>query len=121
MFPQCYRIISSMELRYSLAQCLKGLNFSLGCFLNSDLPRSSVKQSKVWARHKQLPISSPGSCRKRTTRNNCCVFPFIYRGRRYNRCTRVNSKRLWCGITPNYDVDKLYGWCRGRGEKLLCP
>lgn len=57
-----------------------------------------------------------GSCRTRTTSQNCCVFPFIYRGRRYNRCTSINSRgRPWCAITPSYDVDKLYGYCGGRG------
>ena len=56
-----------------------------------------------------------GSARARTTRNNACVFPFVYKGRRYTSCSRVNSKRPWCAITPNYDVDKLWGYCRGRG------
>ena len=58
-----------------------------------------------------------GSCRTRSSTGNCCVFPFIYRGRRYNRCTRVRSKRPWCAITPNYDHDKLYGYCGGRKRK----
>ncbi|XP_020631489.1 uncharacterized protein LOC110068454 [Orbicella faveolata] len=60
-----------------------------------------------------------GSCRVRTTRNNCCVFPFIYRGRRYRSCTRANSRRAWCALTPNYDADKMYGWCRGRGVRPI--
>ncbi|CAH3116452.1 unnamed protein product [Pocillopora meandrina] len=60
-----------------------------------------------------------GSPRVRTTKGNICVFPFIYRGRRYRRCTRVNSRRPWCALTPNYDVDKLYGWCRGRGRPII--
>ena len=64
----------------------------------------------------QRYFNSPGSCRKRTTQNYCCVFPFIYRGRRYNRCTRTRSKRLWCATTPNYDADKLFGYCGRRGK-----
>ena len=57
-----------------------------------------------------------GSCRTRTTRNNCCVFPFVYRGKRYTRCSTVRSKgRPWCALTPSYDVDKLWGYCGGRG------
>ena len=60
-----------------------------------------------------------GSCRTRSSTGNCCVFPFIYRGRRYNRCTRVRSKRPWCAITPNYDHDKLYGYCGGRKSKKI--
>ena len=63
-------------------------------------------------------ISLPtGSCRTRSSTGNCCVFPFIYRRRRYNSCTRVRSKRPWCAITPNYDHDKLYGYCGGRKRK----
>ena len=58
---------------------------------------------------------SSGSPRVRTTRGEVCVFPFRYRGRRYNSCTRVKSRRPWCALTPSYDVDKLYGYCRGRG------
>lgn len=60
-----------------------------------------------------------GSCRTRSSTGNCCVFPFIYRGKRYNRCTRVRSKRPWCAITPNYDHDKLYGYCGGRKRKKI--
>ncbi|CAH3194779.1 unnamed protein product [Porites evermanni] len=55
-----------------------------------------------------------GSCSKRSTNGICCVFPFIYKGKRYNRCTRVNSRRPWCANTPNYNADKLYGFCGGR-------
>ena len=58
-----------------------------------------------------------GSCRTRSSNGNCCVFPFIYRGKRYNRCSRVNSRRPWCANTPNYDVDKLYGYCGRRKGK----
>ena len=63
----------------------------------------------------QVCFHSPGACRKRTSQNFCCVFPFIYRGRRYNRCTRIKSRRPWCALTPNYDVDKLFGYCGRRG------
>ncbi|XP_015775212.1 PREDICTED: uncharacterized protein LOC107353382, partial [Acropora digitifera] len=59
-----------------------------------------------------------GSCKTRSTNGNCCVFPFIYRGKRYNRCTRANSRRLWCSNTPNYDKDKMFGYCRGTGHKI---
>ena len=52
-----------------------------------------------------------GSCKKRTTSNYCCIFPFIYKGRRYNSCTTKNSKRPWCAKTPNYDRDKKWGYC----------
>ena len=55
-----------------------------------------------------------GSCRKRTTSRYCCIFPFIYKGRRYNRCTRKNHNRPWCAITPNYDRDRKWGNCAGK-------
>ena len=54
-----------------------------------------------------------GSCPMQTTRKNCCVFPFIYRRRRYTSCTRVKSKRPWCATTSNYDKDKMWGYCPG--------
>lgn len=60
-----------------------------------------------------------GSCRTRTTRGDCCVFPFIYRNRRYNRPTRINAKRPWCSLTSNYDKDKLFGYTGGRTRKRI--
>ena len=60
-----------------------------------------------------------GSCKTRSTNGNCCVFPFIYRGKRYNTCTRANSRRLWCSNTPNYDTDKMFGYCRGTGTRMF--
>ncbi|XP_020631488.1 uncharacterized protein LOC110068453 [Orbicella faveolata] len=61
-----------------------------------------------------------GSCRARTTRGECCVFPFIYRNRRFTSCTTANSRgRPWCAVTPSYDVDKLWGYCAGRGAKII--
>ena len=55
-----------------------------------------------------------GTCRKRTTSRYCCRFPFIYRGRRYNSCTRTRHNRPWCSLTPNYDRDKKWGNCAKR-------
>ena len=52
-----------------------------------------------------------GYCKRRTTSRHCCVFPFIYKGRRYNSCTRTRHSRRWCAITPNYDRDKKWGNC----------
>lgn len=53
-----------------------------------------------------------GKCRRRATNHYCCAFPFIYKGRRYNSCTRRNNKRPWCALTPNYDRDKKWGNCK---------
>lgn len=54
-----------------------------------------------------------GTCRYRTTKGNCCSFPFVYRGRRYNRPARARNGRRWCAITPDYRTNKLWGYCRG--------
>lgn len=59
-----------------------------------------------------------GSCRTRTSRSDCCVFPFIYHGRRYNSCTKVRSRRPWCSLTSSYDKDKLYGYCGGTKREI---
>ena len=58
-------------------------------------------------------FSYPGSCRTKATNGNCCVFPFIYKRRRYYSCTKRNAARKWCATTPNYDRDRLWSYCRG--------
>lgn len=61
-----------------------------------------------------------GRCRKRTTSRYCCSFPFIYKGRRYNSCTKKNHNRPWCSLTGNYDRDKKWGNCAGKFQ-ILSP
>ncbi|MEE6466813.1 hypothetical protein FKM82_007061 [Ascaphus truei] len=42
-----------------------------------------------------------------------CVFPFKFENKWYAGCT-VNGRsdgRYWCGTTPDYDKEKLYGFC----------
>ena len=61
-----------------------------------------------------------GRCGQRTWKGNCCVFPFVYRGRRYNSCTRRGSKRFWCPIVPGYKPGQAWGYCRGKqGEDIF--
>ncbi|XP_040108571.1 seminal plasma protein BSP-30 kDa-like [Oryx dammah] len=31
-----------------------------------------------------------------------CVFPFTYGGKKYYKCTSVNSKREWCSLDEDY-------------------
>ena len=63
---------------------------------------------------------SLGTCATRTRSNFCCVFPFIYKGRRYSSCTRINSpKGPWCATTPSYDADKLWGYCPSGGGNFV--
>ena len=65
----------------------------------------SFNSLRVW-------ITISGKCRLRTTEGYCCM-PFRYRGRRYNGCARTRRGRRWCAITPNYNKNKLWGYCRG--------
>ena len=67
--------------------------------------------------HVNWHIFIAGSCRRRTTSRYCCAFPFIYKGRRYNSCTRTRHNRPWCALTPNYDRDKKWANCAGMGSK----
>ena len=60
-----------------------------------------------------------GRCGQRTWKGNCCVFPFVYRGRRYNSCTRRGSKRFWCPIVPGYKLGQAWGYCRGKQGEII--
>ena len=60
-----------------------------------------------------------GRCGQRTWKGNCCVFPFVYRGRRYNSCTRRGSKRFWCPIVPGYKPGQAWGYCRGKQGEII--
>ena len=45
-----------------------------------------------------------------------CVFPFKYKGKMYNKCTKVNHNKLWCSTTADYDKDKKWGNCKVSGK-----
>ena len=60
-----------------------------------------------------------GRCGQRTWGGNCCVFPFVYRGRRYNSCTRRGSTRFWCPIVPGYKRGQAWGYCRGKRGEII--
>ncbi|XP_078353361.1 uncharacterized protein LOC144638092 isoform X2 [Oculina patagonica] len=53
------------------------------------------------------------TCRMKTKDNKCCVFPFIYRGTTYHTCITSRANSPWCALSPSYDQDKKYGYCRG--------
>ncbi|KAL9980468.1 hypothetical protein ACROYT_G009067 [Oculina patagonica] len=55
-------------------------------------------------------VKPPAECKTwRTKDGGCCVFPFLYQGRRRDSC--VFDGQLWCSITENYDIDKMSGVC----------
>merc|ERR1712002_97374 len=40
-----------------------------------------------------------------------CVFPFVYKNRRYKQCTADDHTAKWCATTHNYDRDGKWGEC----------
>lgn len=41
-------------------------------------------------------------CAMKTTSGKCCMFPFTYKGVRYNKCTTKKHNRPWCSLTDPY-------------------
>ena len=53
------------------------------------------------------------NCPVKTTAGDCCVFPFIYKKKKYQTCTTTgNGNKLWCATTSNYDTDGKWGNCQ---------
>lgn len=43
-----------------------------------------------------------------------CIFPFLYEGTARYQCIDTNNGGvLWCGTTPSYDRDRIWGNCAG--------
>ncbi|XP_053118995.1 epididymal sperm-binding protein 1-like isoform X1 [Hemicordylus capensis] len=40
-----------------------------------------------------------------------CVFPFIYQQKSYSSCTEINSGKLWCATSANYDKSPQWKYC----------
>jgi len=55
------------------------------------------------------PKSSKRTCTTRSTDGPHCVFPFVYRGQRFSRCTTEGCNALWCA-TSTYANDRMYSW-----------
>ncbi|CAH3183434.1 unnamed protein product [Porites evermanni] len=67
----------------------------------------------------RLSVAGNGAmCNMKTSDGKCCVFPFVYRGQTFNACTSSRASRLWCSLSPSYDEDRKYGWCRGMEGKI---
>ena len=59
-----------------------------------------------------LSYSLLSGCQK-TIRDKCCVFPFVYQGRRIYSCIKDNHDQPWCATTDNFDRDHLWDNCQG--------
>ncbi|XP_015763702.1 PREDICTED: uncharacterized protein LOC107342725 [Acropora digitifera] len=54
----------------------------------------------------------------KTEDNKCCAFPFVYRGTTYNACNWRRGRKPWCSLSPSYDMDRKYGYCKGMEAKI---
>ena len=106
--------ISDQQDHHSVNQCLS-LYVVTTVFLTTSGKGERLETSLVGGDYKLFLLLFAGSCRVRSTKGHCCVFPFIYKRRRYNGCTRRNSKRAWCSLTPSYDRDRKWSYCGGGG------
>ena len=52
-------------------------------------------------------------CQQKTQDGKCCVFPFIYGGKKFSSCTSIGWSKPWCSTTSNYDQDTKWGECQG--------
>ena len=52
-------------------------------------------------------------CTVRTKDNECCVFPFMYKGERHFSCLPSLINGDWCATTHDYGKDKKWGECLG--------
>ena len=62
-------------------------------------------------KHTLIILSFIEPCRQKTTSDQCCSFPFIYRGRLHNTCIKSGSEPGWCALTSNYDLDYIKDTC----------
>ena len=61
------------------------------------------------------------NCAVKTKSGKCCVFPFVYEGKSYSKCTTVNNgNEMWCATTSNYDKDKKWGTCAVHLGRQAC-
>jgi hypothetical protein len=44
----------------------------------------------------------------KTLNGKVCKFPFIYKGKYYDKCIGKPGKD-WCSVSPNYDIYRTYG------------
>ena len=65
-----------------------------------------------------VSISFPVSCPVKTLEEECCEFPFTYKGKTYASCTTKDHNRPWCSLAANYDKNKKWGNCNSEIHKF---
>ena len=60
--------------------------------------------------------------------NQPCIFPFTWKGKQYNKCTKDDHDQFWCGTQSNVTVDEISflgnGVTQGWGNCIdlsVCP
>uniref|UniRef100_A0A8C0J8H0 Insulin like growth factor 2 receptor n=1 Tax=Chelonoidis abingdonii TaxID=106734 RepID=A0A8C0J8H0_CHEAB len=75
----------------------------------------TIKGMKMDYRHQDetviLQYTGGDRCPPVTEKGELCVFPFKYKGKRYEDCIVDEEKRRWCATTNDYDKDGKWGFC----------
>uniref|UniRef100_A0A8C4YRY5 Insulin like growth factor 2 receptor n=1 Tax=Gopherus evgoodei TaxID=1825980 RepID=A0A8C4YRY5_9SAUR len=82
---------------------------------NSAASFGIIKGMKMDYRHQDetviLQYTGGDRCPPVTEKGELCVFPFKYKGKRYEDCIVDEEKRRWCATTNDYDKDGKRGFC----------
>lgn len=73
--------------------------------------RFVIKEFVEWPCMRVEVYGTPANCTVRTKDNECCVFPFMYKGERHFSCLSSLFNGDWCATTHDYDKDKKWGEC----------
>ncbi|XP_027040327.1 inactive carboxypeptidase-like protein X2 [Pocillopora damicornis] len=73
--------------------------------------RFVVREYNNWPCMRVEVYGEPTYCTVKTKDNECCVFPFMFKGERYFTCISYSFGRKWCATTPDYDKDAKWGKC----------
>lgn len=57
------------------------------------------------------------ACPWKTKNDNCCVFPFTYKGQKHYKCIIDWVWMPWCATTSNFDKDKKWENCLPRSKQ----
>lgn len=73
--------------------------------------RFVIKEFVEWPCMRVEVYGTPANCTVRTKDNECCVFPFMYKGERHFSCLPSLFNGDWCATTHDYGKDKKWGEC----------